>query len=84
MGEFWHNNHHAFPGSARLGLTKGQWDPGWWVLKFLARVGLVWRIRLPGELAPRPELFRINKTELEAVSISGRRKCRICACVFAH
>jgi len=21
MGEGWHNNHHAFPGSARLGLT---------------------------------------------------------------
>ena len=21
MGECWHNNHHAFPGSARLGLA---------------------------------------------------------------
>lgn len=24
MGECWHNNHHAFPGSARLGLYKGE------------------------------------------------------------
>ena len=32
MGEAWHNNHHAFPGSARLGLSKGETDPGWWVL----------------------------------------------------
>lgn len=41
MGESWHNNHHAFPGSARLGVKKGQWDPGWWVLRLLTRVGLV-------------------------------------------
>jgi hypothetical protein len=33
MGECWHNNHHAFPGSARLGLHAGEWDPGWWVLR---------------------------------------------------
>jgi Fatty acid desaturase len=24
MGEAWHNNHHAFPGSARLGLGEGE------------------------------------------------------------
>ena len=35
MGECWHNNHHAFPGSARLGLRPGEWDPGWWVLSGL-------------------------------------------------
>ncbi|MEO0971952.1 MAG: acyl-CoA desaturase, partial [Pseudomonadota bacterium] len=40
MGENWHNNHHAFPGSARLGLRQGQWDPGWWVLQLMARLGL--------------------------------------------
>ena len=36
MGEAWHNNHHAFPGSARLGLREGEIDPGWWVLLGLA------------------------------------------------
>jgi fatty-acid desaturase len=30
VGESWHNDHHAFPGSARLGLFAGEWDPGWW------------------------------------------------------
>jgi fatty-acid desaturase len=29
MGEAWHNNHHAFPGSARLGLRDGEIDPVW-------------------------------------------------------
>jgi len=57
MGECWHNNHHAFPGSARLGLHPGEWDPGWWVLCGLQRLGLVWRLRLPADLPPREELM---------------------------
>jgi len=56
MGECWHNNHHAFPGSARLGLFPGQWDPGWWMLMLLRRAGLVWGVRLAEHLPPRPEL----------------------------
>lgn len=56
MGECWHNNHHAFPGSARLGLRPGEWDPGWWVLSGLQAVGLVWHVRLPADLPPRAEL----------------------------
>jgi len=56
MGECWHNNHHAYPGSARLGLQEGEWDPGWWVLSGLRSVGLVWDIRLPVDLPPRAEL----------------------------
>lgn len=56
MGECWHNNHHAFPGSARLGLHPGEWDPGWWVLSILRKAGLVYSVRLPQDLPPRPEL----------------------------
>lgn len=56
MGESWHNNHHAFPGSARLGLYPGEWDPGWWMLMLLKRARLVWNIRLPHDLPYRAEL----------------------------
>ena len=56
MGECWHNNHHAFPGSAKLGLNDNEVDPGWWVLKTLEKLGLVWDIKLPEDLAERPEL----------------------------
>jgi stearoyl-CoA desaturase (delta-9 desaturase) len=56
MGESWHNNHHAWPGSAKMGLEPGQWDPGWWVLKVLERVGLVDGIVTPENLPRRPEL----------------------------
>jgi fatty-acid desaturase len=56
----WHNNHHAFPGSARMGLVAGQHDPGWWALCGLRRLGLVWGLRGPGDLPPRPERVRIG------------------------
>ena len=57
MGECWHNNHHAFPGSARLGLLPGEWDPGWWSLLFLQKIGLVWQAVLPSDLPARRELL---------------------------
>lgn len=60
MGESWHNNHHAFPGSARLGLYAGEWDPGWWALLVLRKIGLVWDIRLPGDLTARQELRALD------------------------
>ncbi len=60
MGESWHNNHHAFPGSARLGLHAGEWDPGWWMLMLLRRAGLVWDLRLPQDLPARAELLALN------------------------
>ncbi len=63
MGECWHNNHHAFPGSARLGLTVEQWDPGWWVLCALARVGLVHSFVLPHDLPARAELVQLTTAE---------------------
>lgn len=56
MGECWHNNHHAFPGAAKLGLEKGQSDPGWWVLIILSKIGLVKNLKLVADLEERQEL----------------------------
>lgn len=60
MGECWHNNHHAYPGSARLGLRRGEFDPGWEVLVLLQRAGLVWDLKLPADLPQRPELLALD------------------------
>ena len=60
MGECWHNNHHAFPGSARLGLLPGEWDPGWWLLRAFERMGLVWDLKTPADLPHRAELRRVD------------------------
>ena len=62
MGESWHNNHHAFPGSARLGLHGAQLDPGWWAICALKAIGLVRNPKLPEDLPVRAELSRISKT----------------------
>ena len=61
MGECWHNNHHAFPGSAKLGLHKSETDPGWWVLKALEKMDVVWDIKLPEDLPDRAELKVVNR-----------------------
>lgn len=61
MGECWHNNHHAYPGSAKLGLMPGEWDPGWWVLLVLKRLGIVWNMTLPEHLPARTELICLNQ-----------------------
>ncbi len=48
FGEGWHNNHHAFPVSARHGLRRWQVDMSWWVIRGLERLGLVRDVRTPG------------------------------------
>jgi stearoyl-CoA desaturase (Delta-9 desaturase) len=47
LGEGWHNNHHAFPTSARHGLRWWQFDASYWIIRALAGVGLAWNVRLP-------------------------------------
>jgi fatty-acid desaturase len=71
MGESWHNNHHAFPGSARLGLYAGEWDPGWWMLLVLRKLGLVWGIRLPHDLPARPELRALDVAALASPGVTS-------------
>jgi stearoyl-CoA desaturase (delta-9 desaturase) len=44
FGEAWHNNHHAFPTSARHGLGRWQLDPGAWLISGLERLGLAWDV----------------------------------------
>lgn len=46
-GEGWHNNHHAFPTSARHGLRWWQIDISYSVIHALAILGLAWNVRIP-------------------------------------
>ena len=52
MGEGWHNNHHAHPESARIGLTWWEIDPGWWAIKTMRALGLVWNVVEAGDVEP--------------------------------
>jgi stearoyl-CoA desaturase (delta-9 desaturase) len=46
FGEAWHNNHHAFPTSARhgMGRLERMLDPSAWVIAGLERAGLAWDV----------------------------------------
>jgi stearoyl-CoA desaturase (delta-9 desaturase) len=59
MGECWHNNHHAFPESARMGLESHEVDPGYWVLVVLRAAGLAWNIGVPRDACAREDLDHI-------------------------
>jgi stearoyl-CoA desaturase (delta-9 desaturase) len=56
LGEAWHNNHHAFPTSARHGLRWWQLDPSAWLIGALERVGLVWDVV---RVSPGRELSKV-------------------------
>lgn len=60
FGESWHGNHHAFPGSALLGVERGQTDPGWWLIRALALAGLAREVRRPEDIEPREGLRRLQ------------------------
>lgn len=60
MGECWHNNHHAFPESACMGIEPGQTDPGYWVLQKLEQLKLVWDISVPRGVSAQDDLERIT------------------------
>ncbi|MFN2468405.1 MAG: acyl-CoA desaturase [Gaiellaceae bacterium] len=49
FGEGWHNNHHAFPSSARHGLHRWQIDISWLVIRGLEKLRIVWNVRRPTE-----------------------------------
>lgn len=47
MGEAWHNNHHAFPRSARHGLLPGQVDTSARIIRWMERLGWVSDVQWP-------------------------------------
>lgn len=46
FGEGWHNNHHAYPSSARHGLKWYELDLNWLTIKFLEKIGLAKKVRI--------------------------------------
>lgn len=49
LGEGWHNNHHAFPRSARHGLAWWQFDISYIIIRAMSWVGLARRINVPDQ-----------------------------------
>lgn len=58
-GECWHNNHHAFPESARIGLEPDQTDPAWSVISGLERIGWATKVGRPRSERERDDLSEV-------------------------
>ena len=56
FGEGWHNNHHAFPTSARHGLRWYQFDMNWIAIRIFEKLGWATNIRLFETPKPLVEL----------------------------
>ena len=45
MGEGWHNNHHKYPGATRQGFRWWEFDPTYYLLLLLSRMGIIHDLR---------------------------------------
>jgi fatty-acid desaturase len=72
FGECWHNNHHAFPESARIGLEERQSDPAAWVIEHFEKLGWAYDVGRPRPLSERDDLIQGTSTVSTAsASIAG-------------
>jgi stearoyl-CoA desaturase (Delta-9 desaturase) len=71
LGEAWHNNHHAFPTSARHGLGRWQLDPGAWLITALERSRLAWGVV---RIAPERQQARRARPQPRPLSLPDRRQ----------
>ncbi|MUV13238.1 DesA family fatty acid desaturase [Noviluteimonas gilva] len=63
-GEELHNNHHAFPSSAKFALRKFEVDIGWGVIKMFESIGMAKVLRVAPTLDVRPN---INVPDTETI-----------------
>ena len=66
-GEELHNNHHAFPSSARFSMRRWEFDIGWVVIKGLEKLRLAKVLRVAPSLDLRPNIAVPDADTLKAL-----------------
>ncbi|MFS8062973.1 MAG: acyl-CoA desaturase [Luteimonas sp.] len=66
-GEELHNNHHAFPSSAKFALRKWELDIGWGVIRLCEKLGLAKVLRVAPALDVRPNIHVPDAETLKAL-----------------
>jgi stearoyl-CoA desaturase (Delta-9 desaturase) len=66
-GEELHNNHHAFPSSAKFALRKFEFDIGWAAIRIFERLGLAKVLRVAPSLDVRPNIPMPDTDTLKAL-----------------
>ncbi|KGM52755.1 aminotransferase [Lysobacter concretionis Ko07 = DSM 16239] len=66
-GEELHNNHHAFPSSAKFALRRFEFDIGWSVIRVLQAMRLAKVLRVAPTLDVRPNIAMPDRETLKAL-----------------
>lgn len=66
-GEELHNNHHAFPSSAKFALRRWEFDIGWAAIRTLETLGLAKVLRVAPSLDIRPNIQMPDTDTLKAL-----------------
>ncbi|QDH71541.1 DesA family fatty acid desaturase [Marilutibacter alkalisoli] len=66
-GEELHNNHHAFPSSAKFALRKWEFDIGWASIRVFEKLGLAKVLRVAPSLDVRPNIAMPDGETLRAL-----------------
>jgi stearoyl-CoA desaturase (delta-9 desaturase) len=45
VGEGWHNNHHRYQRAARNGFYWWEFDPTWYAIWLMEKLGLAWDVQ---------------------------------------
>jgi len=66
-GEELHNNHHAFPSSARFSMRRFEFDPGWLMISIFSMLGLAKVRRVAPKLAIEDDRSALDTDSLKAL-----------------
>lgn len=66
-GEELHNNHHAFPSSAKFALRRFEFDIGWAAIRLFDKLGLATVLRVAPTLDARPNIVIPDTETLRAL-----------------
>lgn len=75
MGEGWHNNHHAMPGSAKSGMKPWEIDVSWLVICIMRALGLAKNVKVTSHTQMMQKLaskFQENPEQIEQLPDNPR------------
>jgi len=79
-GEELHNNHHAFPSSAKFSVRSWEFDIGWLWIKVFSAVGMARVIRVAPKLEAQPQRKQVDLETVRAVIVNRMHVLRDYTC----
>ena len=74
MGEGWHNNHHHYQASARQSFRWWEWDPSFYLLWALERIGIVRDMKRPSDRIKAQDLLDGTRPDTGLAEVAALRE----------